>query len=71
MPKTFHRWRRSAGEKFPIPGNFGDPRELHVWLCEKCGASLRRVRKPTRKDLRRRGLGETCEEWLVGEVMRG
>lgn len=68
MAATLHRWRRVPEEPIPA-GRTGTP-GLSAWRCEKCGATLRRARKPTRRRLKRDGLGRTCEEWLVGEVMR-
>lgn len=62
--RTFHRWRRSMALELyrgdPPPG---------LWRCEKCGAEVMLAVKPTRRRLRKGGLGETCEEWALREVM--
>lgn len=84
MSRTFHRFERAGTFRLEdvSPGvlranlwvkswsaRANPDDEVGEWRCRKCGATLFKPTKPDRRFLRKRGLGETCEEWALREVM--
>lgn len=66
-----HKWVEVRNQDMNVVVAFywhgGKPE--YKWRCMRCGTEITAIHKPTPRFLKKRGLGRTCQEQLILNVM--